>query len=181
MKKFNVLFTVLLSSTLLLGFSSCDSDDDDDNISYSMNNQDFVTQASSSNMFEIAAGSLAVSQGVNADVKHYGEHMVTDHRKAGLEMEALAKDKGWSVPSTVLAQHQRMLDTLKDMSGALFDKKFAAMMVMSHKQTVALFEQAADDRGVPDGQLRSFAQQKLPVLKEHLEEANDLQADVNNQ
>ena len=105
--------------------------------------------------------------------------MVTDHGKTATEMQALVRDKGWTMPTNMLAEHERMIDTLEGLSGAAFDKKFAAMMVVSHRQTIALFEQAAESRGVPDGQLRGFASGKLPVLREHLDGAVELQTNVN--
>ncbi len=177
MKKLNVLFTVMLCSIFSMAFTSC-SDDDDEN--FSMSNQDFVTRASSSNMLEIAAGGLAVNQGSNANVKAYGQHMVADHSKAATEMQAVIKNKDLTMPSSMLEEHQQMLNSLKDLTGEAFDKRFAAMMVTSHQQTINLFEQAADDEGVPDNDLRSFASGKLPTLKAHLEEAEDLQAEVND-
>lgn len=178
MKKLNFVFTVLFSSVLLLGLNACNKDDDNNN--YQLGNQDFVTKSSSSNMLEIAAGQLAINQGVEAGVKAFGQHMVNDHGQAATEMSALATKKGWNVPAAMLPEHQEMYNTLKGLSGRAFDQQFAAMMVTSHQKTVALFEQAASKNGVPDGELRAFASGKLPTLKEHLKDAQQLQTDVND-
>lgn len=177
MKRLNYVFALLLGSILLLGFNSCSKDDDDNN--YNMGNQDFVTKASSSNMLEIASGQLAISQGVNANVKAFGQHMVNDHGQTATEMATLATKKNWNIPSAMLPEHQQMYDALKNLTGTAFDKQFAAMMVTSHQQTIDLFQQAADNNGVPDADLRAFASGKLPTLKEHLQDAQQLQTDVN--
>jgi putative membrane protein len=177
MKKQNYLFAFLLGSIFMLGLSACSKDDDDN---YNMTNAEFVTKASSSNMFEIAAGQLAVNKGVNANVKAFGAHMVTDHTKAAQEMAALASKKGLTVPSDMLPAQQEMYNAMKDLTGAAFDKQFAATMVTSHQQTISLFEQAGDESGVPDADLRGFASGKLPTLREHLQDAQTLQTDVNN-
>jgi putative membrane protein len=177
MKKLNYVFAILLGSMLLLGFNSCSKDDDNN---YNMGNQDFVTKASSGNMLEIASGQLAINQGVNANVKAFGQHMVTDHGQTAIEMAALANKKNWTIPSAMLPEHQQMYDALKNLTGAAFDQQFAAMMVTSHQQTIDLFQQAAGNNGVPDADLRAFASGKLPTLKKHLQDAQQLQTDVND-
>jgi putative membrane protein len=177
MKKLNFLIIALLGSALMFNLTSCSSDDD---TNFTMTNQDFVTRASSSNMFEIEAGTLAVNKGANDAVKAFGQHMITDHGKTATEMTALVHDKNWTLPQAMLQEHQDKYNALSALSGAAFDKQFATMMVTSHQQTIMLFEQASSDTGVPDADLRAFAAGKLPTLRAHLEEAQALQTDVNN-
>jgi putative membrane protein len=155
-----------------------DRNDDDD---YIMSNQTFVTSASSSNNLEIAAGALAQTKGQNEQVKHYGEHMVTDHTAAAAQMKTLADQKGWTVlaPTEFTTKHRQNLDILIAASGTDFDKKFAQIMVESHQEAVNLFEAGGADRGVPDGDLRAMAAAKLPTLKAHLQDAINLKAAVN--
>jgi len=170
----NICLAMLIVSASAV--TSCKDDDDDDG--YAMSNQEFVTQASSSNNFEIAAGGLAVSKGENADVKHYGEHMVADHTAAGLEMKNLASTKGWTIPEALQPSEQQNLAKLAALSGAAFDKEFAKIMVQSHQGAVALFETGSAPMGLPDMDLRAMASAKLPTLKTHLQEAIELSAAV---
>jgi putative membrane protein len=171
-KAINLLFAFLGSGIML---ASCSKDN---NNNFTMTNQDFVNQASSSNNFEIASGSLAKSKGVDDSVKMYGNHMVNDHGTTATEMAALASQKGLTIPIALLPKHQRSIDTLNSLSGSAFDKKYAAMMVLSHRETIALFQQAADNNGVPDQDIRSFATRKLAALRLHLQDALLLQAKV---
>jgi putative membrane protein len=170
--------TILLTMALLGTAISIQSCKKDNNNNYQMGNQDFVTQASSSNMFEIAAGGLAVQKSTNANVKAFGNHMTTDHGQAATEMATLANQKGWTVPSTMSAKEQTNYNVLATLSGTAFDKQFAQIMVTSHQETIALFQTAASDSGVPDGDLRGFATGKLPTLKAHLADAQTLQTQV---
>ena len=174
MKK-TILMTMALLGTAIC-IQSCKKDNNNNN--YQMGNQDFVTQASSSNMFEIAAGNLAIQNSTNANVKAFGTHMTTDHGQAATEMATLASKKGWTVPSAMSAKEQTNYNTLAALSGTAFDKQFAQIMVTSHQQTIALFQTAASDSGVPDGDLRGFAAGKLPTLKAHLADAQTLQTQV---
>jgi putative membrane protein len=173
MKKLSMTLIMLLGSMFII--SSCKKDSDH----HTMDNQDFVTQASSANMFEIAAGNLAINNSTNANVTAFGNHMIIDHGQTGAQMATLASQKGWTVPTTMLAKHQTNLNTLTSLTGAAFDKQFAVIMVTSHQGTIALFENAGGDAGVRDGDLRSFANNKLPTLKEHLTSAQTLQTQVN--
>jgi len=145
---------------------------------YTMNNQDFVTQASSGNTFEIQAGTLAQQKSSNASVKAFGSQMVTDHTQAGGDLDSLASRKGWVVTIEMLSKDRANLDTLTTLTGTAFDKKFAAIMVTSHVQTVNLFEMASGRDGVPDADVRAFAAGKLPKLREHLQLARQLQDTV---
>jgi putative membrane protein len=169
-----IFYAVALVSCLCF-FNSCKDDDDD----YAMNNQEFVTRASSSNNFEVAAGALAVSKGQNAEVKHYGEHMVAEHTAVGVEMKNLASRKGWNVPNDLQPKEQANLTKLMALDGAAFDKQFATIMVQSHQDAISLFETAAADRGVRDNDLRAMAGSKLPNLRAHLQQAVQLNAMIN--
>ncbi|WP_181276640.1 DUF4142 domain-containing protein [Arcticibacter pallidicorallinus] len=173
MKKLAILCAIAFSSATL--FQSC-SDDDDDAV---MTNQEFVTQASSSNSFEIQSGSLAVTKGENPLVKMFGQHMVTDHTMAAEELAPLAQRKGWTLSQTLLKRHQDNFNMLSPLTGNAFDKEFARLMVVSHEEAVSLFRSASSSDGVPDSELRSWAAGKLPKLEQHLEEAKDLHDAVN--
>jgi putative membrane protein len=53
------------------------------------------------------------------------------------------------------------------------------MMVKDHEKTVALFENAATN--VKDPEIKAFAQQTLPVLKQHLASIQKIAAKLNIQ
>jgi putative membrane protein len=172
MKTSKILMMMLLGS--ILSLQACKDDDDSE---MKMDTNTFVVNAASGNMLEIKAGAMAVEKGNNTEVKHYGQHMVTDHTKAGEEMMTLAESKGIDVPKTLTEKHQQMLNTLTPLTGTAFDKQFMKLMVQSHQETVDLFERASSD--LRDKDFRGFAAKKLPVLKEHLEEAVELNATIN--
>ncbi|WP_256009154.1 DUF4142 domain-containing protein [Desertivirga xinjiangensis] len=170
MKKWSIAVMLLAGSILV---QSCKDDDDDD---FSMDRQMFVTQASSGNMLEIQAGQLAIEQGSHQEVKNYGQHMVTDHTAAGAELATLASAKNLSVSMQLMANHQQQFNVLTPLTGPAFDMAFADLMVKSHQEQVNLFDMASKE--VNDADLRDFAREKLPVLKAHLEEAQELKVTV---
>lgn len=176
MKIFTLIKRITICLVLIIVFQACKCDDDPH---YTMGNQSFVTNASSSNNFEIAAGNLAKTKGQHVNVIQYGEHMITDHTAVGAEMATLAKSKGWTIPADLLDKDKANLDVLKNASGAIFDKEFTRIMVASHQDAINLFTMAASNSGVMDDDLRNFARGKLPALNRHLKDALNLQKEVN--
>jgi putative membrane protein len=173
MKIFKFGMMALLGSVLFI--QACSKDDD--NNKATMDKSTFVMQAASGNSFEVQAGAMAQQKGVNADVKAYGQHMVTDHTKAGNELKALAQTKGITVSDQLMEKQQQQLNALMPLTGTAFDKAFAAMMVQSHQETIDLFTKAAAN--VNDKDLKNFASGKLPTLREHLSDAQQLSTTVN--
>jgi|SRR5688572_4596141 len=59
-------------------------------------------------------------------------------------------------------------------TGAAFDRGFIDAQVNAHQEAIALFETQANGGG--DSDLKAFAQKQLPGLRNHLKQAQDLQA-----
>jgi len=169
------LKTLMMVALTILSLQGCKKDNEEN---YGMDNQSFVTQASSSNSFEIQAGAIAIQKGQNAAVKHYGEHMTTDHTAVGNEMKSLATAKGWTVSNALQPKEQANLDKLNSIDPSLFDSEFMKIMVASHQDAITLFSNAAGNMGVYDADLRAFASAKLPSLQTHLQEAVNLQGQI---
>lgn len=72
MKKLKSLSTVIIVLISVFTFQSCNDDNMD---LIKMDNQTFVTKASSNNSYEIAAAILAISKSDSQLVKDYGNHM----------------------------------------------------------------------------------------------------------
>jgi len=137
--------------------------------------QAFVTKASQGGMAEVQLGQLAATKGVAADVKAFGQRMVSDHTRANDELKAAATAAGATV-STELSSDQR--DTLakldKEAAGQDFDSAYAKAMVKDHKEDIELFRDEASS-GQNAG-LKAYAQKTLPTLEEHLRMAQALKA-----
>ena len=174
MKKINIILLALLGSAVFM--SSCHKDEP---VVYAMANQDFVTRASSNMKFEIAAGNLAKTKGVSDSVKPYGNAMINDNTKMSATLGALASQKGYTIPSTLLANDQTNLTVLSSLSGAAFDQTYAQLMIETHQQATALYSTASQNNGVADADLRTFAFNQAPLLELRLQTAYNLQIIVN--
>ncbi|MBB4198937.1 putative membrane protein [Rhodoblastus sphagnicola] len=141
--------------------------------------QDFVTEAANSGEFEIQSSKLALDRGDQVS-KTFAEQMITDHQKVGSQLKALVQSKNIKVtiPDGVSSSQQSMLDKLKSLKGADFDKKYRDDQYSGHKSTLALFERYAKSGDNPD--LKQWAEQTAPALQRHLKMAQELNGSASN-
>jgi len=136
--------------------------------------EDFVRQVAISDMFEIESSKLAQQKAANAQVKTFAGQMVTDHGKTTTELKGLVsggKVKA-SLPTAMDSSHQSMLDKLKGLNGADFDKEYVSNQQSAHKDAVDLFERYA--KGGDNADLKAWAGKTVPALKHHKEMADKL-------
>lgn len=136
----------------------------------SLTKAEFVRMAASGDMFEIESGKLALSNADNADVKQFAQKLIDDHTAASKKLMSLTDQKP---PATLDKKHADLLGKLKSASGKAFTQSFINDQVQAHKEAVELFERYAKDGD--DAKLKSFANETLPALREHLQHAQKLQ------
>lgn len=134
--------------------------------------QHFLTDAANANQFQVAAGTQALKQSTNEEVKQYGKMLVDHHTEILKELEQAAVAKKLVMPSSMEEREASMLSTLSEQSGADFDKAFKEIMINTHEYAVLLFERAANT--LDDMETKEWIDQKVPALKEHLEQAKAL-------
>ncbi|MGH9820235.1 MAG: DUF4142 domain-containing protein [Pyrinomonadaceae bacterium] len=127
----------------------------------------FIKEAASGGMMEVELGKVAADKAQNSDVKAFGKRMQDDHSKANQELKTLASNKGVSIPAELDKKHKSQLDKLSKLSGAEFDRQYMKEMVDDHKKDVQEFQRAADK--ARDADVKKFASDTLPTLKEHLD------------
>jgi len=133
----------------------------------------FAVTAADGGMAEVELSKLAETKATNPKVKEFAAMMIKDHTMANTELMALAKTKGITLPTTVGAEHKKVMDELTPKTGTEFDKSFVDAMVTDHKKDVSLFETASKD--AKDADLKAFATKTLPTLKMHLQAIQAIQ------
>ncbi|HEX5123916.1 MAG TPA: DUF4142 domain-containing protein [Rhodanobacteraceae bacterium] len=137
---------------------------------------DFVMKAAQGGTEEVELGQLAATQAGSADVKQFGQRMVTDHSTANDELKTVAAKSGATVPADLSKKQQSDKAKLSKLNGAEFDKAYMKMMVSDHKEDIAEFEKEAKSGKDPD--VKAFASKTLPTLKEHLQLAEQVEPKV---
>jgi len=120
----------------------------------------FASAAAKGGMMEVAGGKNAEKHAQNADVKQFGNRMVTDHSKANNELKAIVTKKGLKLPGGSGAPKW---------SG---DKAYMDMMVQDHTNDLAEFKTEASKGSDPD--LKAFASRGEKMVAEHLKLAKQI-------
>src|SRR5258708_17487775 len=121
----------------------------------------FVMNAAKGGMKEVEWGKLAAQNGQNADVKKFGNRMVTDHSKANSELMALAKEEGVSLPAA------------KSPGKWKSDKDYMDSMVKDHQADLAEFQKQTKSGTDPD--VKAFAAKGAKMVSAHLKLAQETQ------
>jgi putative membrane protein len=127
----------------------------------------FLTDAIQINLAEIAVGDLAQKNGGGDDVKAFGKMLVEDHTASNEKATSLAKANGVTPPNEPKPADKKAQEDLAKLSGEEFDREFAKAMVKGHKEAIGKFEAASKG----DDDVAKFAQETLPTLQKHLEQA----------
>lgn len=171
MKHKVLLFCCALS---IAGFSSCDKDDDN-NDDLNQTDREFLINAAYSNLAEIDAGTLASTKAMNAEVKNFGSHMISEHSLAMRELDSLATMWNVNTPDTVDAEHKALKQYLSSLSGTSFDTAYMNSQIKDHQKTIALFENEKAN-GDEDAIQNYYVDKFLPHIREHLTSAQAIRA-----
>ena len=132
----------------------------------SSQDEKFIMDAAKGGMMEVEMGRIAAQKASSADVKSFGQRMVTDHGKANDQLKQIAAQKGVTLPTALPADMRKEMDKVSKLSGAEFDKMYMSHMLKDHHKDISEFEKEAS-KGA-DSSVKSFAQTTLPTLREHL-------------
>lgn len=161
MKGFSELIVVLLTAGVVHNAEAAESAD-----------QKFAQKAAVDNMAEVQIADVARKQASQDSVRQYAERLHADHEQANEKLKAIAQQKNINLPTDIDAKHKRERDKLAKKQGADFDKDYLDAMIAEHKKDIKEFEKEAKNGKDPD--LKAFAAQTLPTLREHLKQAQDL-------
>jgi putative membrane protein len=134
----------------------------------------FMQQAAIGGMAEVMLAELVVPRSRNAEVEAFAERMRADHGKANAELKAIADAAGVPLPTTLDAEHSAMRDRLAALSDGAFDRAYLDVQLVDHQKTAQLLTYVIGSG--QDPVLRAFAGKNLPVILEHLDMVQELQA-----
>jgi len=129
--------------------------------------KDFILAAAQGGMTEVKLGGLAVQKGLRDDVKEFGQMMVKDHSAINDDLKALAAKEGVTLPASLDAEHQGLVDKLAALTGSAFDDAYVATMIKGHKMDAKAFK--AESTATQDADIKSFLDKSIPVVESHLQ------------
>lgn len=132
----------------------------------------FLKKAAEGGLAEVELGQLATQKASSEEVKKFGQRMVDDHTKANDQLKQVAAEKHIDLPQQPNAKDRATKARLERLSGEQFDKAYMDDMVKDHQNDVAEFQR--ESKMAKDASVKSFAQQTLPTLKDHLKQAEKI-------
>ena len=139
-----------------------------------MSDQKFVDLAAQTDMVEANLGQLAQSAASSQSVKDYAQTLVTDHTKDFNQLYDVAHQASLSRPDAIDAAHNKaMIAPFQKLKGTAFDRRYIHEMVAGHTQAIAIYKKEASD--AENAALKSYAEEALPVLQKHLDDAKALE------
>lgn len=137
--------------------------------------QDFVTAVAGSDLYEIESGRLAQEKATAADLKAFGQMLVTDHTRSSEQLKAAASraEPAVTVPTALPADMQAKIDALQAASGAEFERLFVEQQTEGHRMALDTLRSYA--AGGDQHFLREFAAAAQPVVEGHLNQLTSRQ------
>ena len=131
------------------------------------------------NQVDIDAGKLAAATSTNAEVKKFGELMVTGHtavNKSAVDLVTRLGVKPEDNPTaqSLAAGGEKNLAHLRTLQGAAFDKAYVAHEVEYHQQVLDAVDKVLIP-GASNAELKALLVKVRPAFVAHLEHAKELQ------
>jgi putative membrane protein len=148
----------------------------------SINDAQIASIVVTANQVDIDAGKLAQTTSSNAEVKKFGERMVTDHtgvNKSAVDLVTKLKVTPEDNPTSqsLKSGGESNLANLKSLKGAAFDKAYIDHEVAYHQQVL----DAVDKTLIPNAkneELKALLVKVRPAFVAHLEHAKMLQSSM---
>lgn len=133
----------------------------------------FVVNSASRNLFIQEISQLAQRKATSGNVKYMAQNLLAQHAATQQALQTLAGQKSLALPTGLGGDQAKQVGELAALAGPAFDKKYAELLVKTHKQAVDDTDDMQDD--AYDGDIRAFASRQLTPLKQHLEAAEQLE------
>ena len=143
------------------------------NAKLSADDEKAVKDMAQANINEIAAAKIALSKAQSDEVKTYAQQMVKDHGDALTKVQAVAEQKGVTLPTEPDAMHKEMAAMLEKQSGDAFDKMYMENAgTKDHKMVLSKLQ--SDASKIKDADVKALADAHTPVVEQHLKSAQQL-------
>ncbi len=135
-----------------------------------------MVEAAQGGMAEVELGKIALEKASSNIVKEYARRMVVEHTQANNELQALALQKGVTLPMAIGEKNEKLKQDLLELSNTKFDEEYMEEAgIKSHEDQAKLFERQVERGQDPD--VKNFAAKTLPVVQKHLQHAQDITGD----
>ncbi len=137
--------------------------------------QQFIQKAAQGNEKEVDLAKMAQDKAQDSQLKDYAKQLEQDHSDALDDLKRIANKANITIDTTPAAEKASNSDRLNAATGRNFDRAYINMMIDDHQKDIAEFEREQENA---TGDLKEFIDKTLPVMREHLQKAEDLQKNL---
>ena len=138
-------------------------------MSLSSADQQFLSKTAEGSTHEFEVAQLGTEKAASSVTEQYALRLLNDHAKFNTQLMQLARRKGVTLPVSANPQEKATIDRLMGLSGATFDRAFAAEMVRINSEDIAAAQRQLNQTQDPD--VKTFINQFLPGDQAHLQAA----------
>lgn len=134
----------------------------------------YVRETAISDLFEVSAAQAALEKASSDEVRSFARMMIDDHMKAGEQLAEAAKSQNLatSLPTSVDARHDQLLQDLANGTEQDFDRLYMRTQVEAHTAALKLQQDYSSFGANPA--LKAIATQLVPIVKRHLDQAQTI-------
>ena len=136
----------------------------------------YVQLVGQGGLAEVALARAADGRAAHEGVKRFARRMVDDHGRANARLADAAGGVKLVLPSQPSAEQQAAQARLEGLDGAAFDAAYLDHQRVTHQKTVQLLLWELNSGQTPA--LQQHAADSLPVVLDHLEHVQYLQAEL---
>jgi putative membrane protein len=141
----------------------------------------FAIQASKRGAAEVELGRLAGERAQNSSVKQFAQMMVQDHSKAGQELKQAVMANGGEVNTEPPDDSEELLEKLKGLRGADFDREYMDAMVNAHQEMRGMVSGRLNDArrmtttpSALESAVNEWSEKALLTVEQHLAKAEEI-------
>lgn len=164
-------FGLLGAAGLVLALSAARADD-----KLPANDREFLMQAVKAGHAEVKFSELAGKHSQNEKVRELAKRLTDDHTAANKQLTQMARNQRVAVVAGFERDKRDIYMNLSKLNGADFDREYTKQMVEDHEAAIKLFEHEA--KIGTDQNIKKFAEDTLPTLREHLKQAQMVQSSL---
>ena len=131
-----------------------------------MEQQEYVRHCASDNQFEIQASQFVEQRTQDQQIKQVAQRFAQDHQRAQQQLQQVAQQLNIQITDQLLPVQQAKLEELQKKQGQSLDREFVFGQVADHHKDI--LENEYQSAHAENPQIKQFAQQQVPVLREHL-------------
>lgn len=128
----------------------------------------FLINSAQLSLEQIELGQLAIERAKDSAVRDFAKRMVADFQQKNAELQQLAQGKGWRMPLNA-GEGDRVKQILAHTPAAKFDRAYMREVYVDHWNEQAVFGNYVQTG--PDPDLKQWARQTVPMLREHVQSA----------